>query len=197
MMEIWSKFLGKLLLPVFLVVFLTQCSSKNTEKISKYFDLDGFLDGQIILLESSQPQLTKTMKFDDNSESVVLNGFDSAAWGKELKIFREHDINKPVLVDAYSVSQDSRKAGEKIESYRLLDSSQNGILGMEIEFYSLGHVAAWSSTFKEENLLYSNYREVSFTTGDKGQLTSYEIAGYHKLILKDTVHYKVTAKFTY
>ena len=196
-MEKWLKVLVKLLLNVMIIGFMAQCSSKHAEKISKYYDLEGFIDGQIVLLESYQPQLAKTMKFDDISESVILNDFDRMAWSKELKIFREHDINKPVLLDAYDITQNLRNTGEEVESYQLIDSSQNGILGMEVVFHTEGHVTTWNSTFKEENLLYSNYREVSLTTGDKGQLTGYEISGYHKLILKDTVHYKVMAKLTY
>lgn len=176
---------------------LVQCTGTEKEKVTKYFDLEGFIESQVQRLESDNPELIKTMKFKDDSESVTVYGADSINWTKELKLFLEHDINKPVLIDAYETKQDSSSTGEKVESYHLIDNNQNGILGMEIVFNSQDHVTSWRSSFQEENILYNNYREMTLTADDNGKISGYTVSGYHRLIMNDTVHYYITAQLSY
>ena len=176
---------------------LVQCTGTEKEKVTKYFDLEGFIESQVQRLESDNPELIKTMKFKDDSESVTVYGADSINWTKELKLFLEHDINKPVLIDAYETKQDSSSTGEKVKSYHLIDNNQNGILGMEIVFNSQDHVTSWRSSFQEENILYNNYREMTLTADDNGKISGYTVSGYHRLIMNDTVHYYITAQLSY
>ena len=175
----------------FLSVLLFHCSDEKQSRIHKYFEVGHFVDQQLAQLRLSNARLVKTMRFDDGIETQTLSGLDSNSWRKELRIFGEHDINKPVLLDAYSIDEQSQSNGGRIETYRLVDDGKNGVLDMEIVYRANGEVASWRSSFKEENLLYSNFRDVSLITGDEGQLTGYNIEGYHKLLLKDTVRYHI------
>ncbi len=175
------------------LLLVSGCGTKERNTIDKYFDTLGFIDEQITLLNHNQVQLSKTVAFGDKTESILVETPDSTLWQKELRIFREHDINKPVLVDAYQTSEQTRN-GEKITAYKLKDSTGSGILDMEIIYDAKGEVSSWSSSFLEENLLYCNFRKVKLTTDTNGMLSSYLVDGFHKLMFKDTVHYQLQVK---
>ena len=71
-----------------------------------------------------------------------------------------------------------------------------GVLDMAIIYGDEGKVIDLSSSFQEQNLLYRNFRNVAITVGPEGGLTGYEIAGYHKLLFKDTVHYQIVVEMS-
>lgn len=175
-------------------ILVVQCSGYKKPSIDKYFNLQQFIDQQITYLKDRDVRINKTLKFGDSVETLVLSELDSGIWAKELKIFREHDMNKPNLVDAYDSKEGITEENLKFVAYHLIDSSQSGVTDMEIVSRQDGQVARWKSGFKEENLMYSNFRQISMVTGENGFLNSYEINGYHKLIFKDTVHYQIQVK---
>lgn len=179
---------------IVLGILVVQCSGYKKPFIDKYFNLQQFIDQQITSLKGRDVRINKTLKFGDNVETLVLSELDSGIWAKELKIFREHDINKPYLVDAYNIKDGITEENLKFVTYHSMDSSQSGVIDMEIVSRPDGQVARWRSGFKEENLLYSNFRQISMVTGENGILNSYEINGYHKQIFKDTVHFQIQVK---
>jgi hypothetical protein len=148
-------------------------------------------------LYQEQPQATKDIIFGDHVETIVQSDLDSVQWQKELKIFREHDINKPVLIDAYQIHQGVTDQGNKRVSYSLIDTTQLGILNMTVLYDSNNSVSSLNSTFREQNLLYGNFREVNLTTGGLGKLDRYSVRGYHKLMFNDTVYYQLEVKLNY
>jgi hypothetical protein len=185
-------------LALFLVLgcILFRCADKDEDAIKKYFDLNYFIDQQITTLQDRNVQLTKTLKFGQSIETRTMSNLDSSQWEKELKIFREHDINKPVLIDAYVSEEGETLKGQSTKSYKLTKESQMGVLDMAIIYGDEGKVIDLSSSFQEQNLLYRNFRNVAITVGPEGGLTGYEIAGYHKLLFKDTVHYQIVVEMS-
>ena len=175
---------------IFVVLLMVSCSGKQQNKVDKYFSIPQFIDQQVEILAENQNQLLKTVSFGDTSETTSIDSLSQEQWEKELRIFKEHDINKPVLIDAYLARETDRQGGHTI-AYKLIDSTDSGILDMEIVYDSLEQVSGWRSRFKEENLLYCNFRELILSTNEAGILESYLIKGYHKLIFKDTVHYQL------
>jgi len=175
---------------------LATCSGKKDTKVDKYFNLPQFIDQQVRMLWESQPQMTKVVMFGDDTETTVITDLDSAQWEKELKIFMEHDINKPVLVDAYQVKE-STDQGQKQISYQLKNTDEMGILKLEVQYEDSETVSGLNSTFSEATLLYGNFREVSLTTQEDGRLSAYRVVGFHKLMFKDTVRYKLDVKLDY
>jgi hypothetical protein len=179
------------------ILLLAACTSGRESTIDKYFDVPGFINEQMDMLNSRDAQISKTVRFGDKAESLTLSDLDLEQWQKELRIFEEHDINKPVLVDAYTIDQVTDDQGNKTTTYNLTDNSELGILKMEIKQDGEDQVSAWSSSFQEENLLYCNFRELTLTTGDQGILNSYRINGYHKLMFNDTVYYQIEVDITF
>ncbi len=176
---------------IFLVMLLVSCAGKKTELVDKYFSIPEFIDQQVTRLGENENQLLKTASFGLRQESTVIDSLSRDQWEKELRIFKEHDINKPVLIDAYQTNELNTKEGERIILYELTDSTGSGILDMEIVFDSSDKVSSWKSSFKEENLLYCNFRELTLSTNEDGMLEHYLIRGYHKLMFKDTVYYQL------
>ena len=178
---------------IFIILLMVSCSGKEQKKVDKYFSIPEFIDQQVEILAENQNQLLKTVSFGDSSETTSIDSLSHEQWVKELRIFKEHDINKPVLIDAY-LTQETDRLGERTISYRRIDSADSGILDMEIVYDSAQQVTDWRSRFKEENLLYCNFRELVLSTNEAGILESYLIKGYHKLIFKDTVHYQLNVE---
>jgi len=186
-------------LTITLLVGLTtmRCAGDQQVSIDKYFDIQEFIDKQVATLPALDVQLVKTLKIDGKTEEQLISGLGSIQWEKEFKIFREHDINRPVLVDAYSMEEWTRNDGYMLEAYTLIDSAQSGILNMEITTDPDGVVTSWESIFSEENIIYSNLRKVTMNFQNGGIMSGYTINGYHKLIFKDTVYYQFQAAIKY
>lgn len=175
---------------------LVSCSGKNQRVVEKYFNIPEFLDQQLAILYLEQPEATKDIIFGDHAETIVQSDMDSIQWQKELKIFREHDINKPVLIDAYQIHQEVTDQGKRI-SYSLIDTTGLGILNLTVLYHPDSSVSSLSSTFREQNLLYGNFREVNLLTSAPGKLDRYSVRGYHKLMFNDTVYYQLEVKLNY
>ena len=175
-----------------------QCAGDQQVSIDKYFNIQEFISEQVSSLQTQDATLVKTLKIDGSTEKQSIAGLDSIQWEREFRIFREHDINKPVLIDAYSMEEKASKDGYTVNAYNLIDSTLSGILNMEIIIDPEGEVTSWKSIFSEENILYSNLRRVSMNIHPKGGLIrGYTIHGYHKLAFKDTVFYQLQAVIEY
>ena len=181
-----------------LVGLLTmRCTEDRQVPIDKYFEIQKFIDKQVATLTTLEVELIKTLKIDGKTESHSITGLGSTQWQKEFKIFREHDINKPVLVDAYSMEERAKEDGSMVETYNLIDSAQSGILKMEISLDPDGAITSWESIFSEENIIYSNLRKVAMNFQEEGLMNGYTVHGYHKLIFMDTVYYQLQAVIKY
>ena len=175
-----------------------QCAGDQQVSIDKYFDIQEFISKQVTSLKTQDATLVKILKIDGSTENRSITGLDSIQWEKEFRIFREHDINKPVLIDAYSMEEKVSEDGYTVNTYNLIDSTLSGILNVEIIIDPEGEVTAWRSIFSEENILYSNLRTVSMNFHPNGRLINgYTIHGYHKLAFKDTVFYQLQAVMEY
>jgi len=175
-----------------------QCTRDQQVTIDKYFDLQGLISQQVSSLQTHQAQLVKTLKVDESTENQSLTGLDSSQWERELKVFREHDINKPVLIDAYSIKETVSDEGYKLKAYILVEKSLSGVLNIETITDPAGNVTFLKSSFREENILFNNLRNVSMSFHPKsGLISEYTIDGYHKLAFKDTVFYQINAVIEY
>ncbi|MDH3710269.1 MAG: hypothetical protein OER04_10300 [Cyclobacteriaceae bacterium] len=177
------------------------CQQENRQTDLVYFDVNGFIEQQIATLKDLPCDLEKNLSMDDRGEIMNSESSkDSAFWAHEFIVFRDHDINKPVLRDAYTTSKGTDEAGNRFDQYQLRDPKQLGVRSMKVYYDSEGKITSWESDYREENVLYSSKRLVrmDLEKSENGYLlNSYSVAGYHKLVFKDTVHYQVMAKLHY
>ena len=105
----------KLVLILVLFIFgLTSCEELANQTLPNdvvFFDLTEFIAKEVIRLNELNPELKKTTRVNNNSETKNLKLKD---FGVELKIFQEADINKLAWIDKYNA--DTIFAGANLAS---------------------------------------------------------------------------------
>lgn len=194
-------FLGQILLLFLLIVGGCQeVVNKKIQNTHQYFDLKGLLEEQIYLLDSLEPTVTKTTNIDGMAERQSLH-FDSTAWAREMEIFFEVDINDPILRDAYELVKENIGDSLNLESYVSKD-----IKNAEIEFLKIFYPPEKdiplyiTAVFSEKNALYNSKRSLKLVFERQQGLNilkGYSIEGVQKMLMKDTIFYKVQVENTF
>ncbi|MFC0185144.1 hypothetical protein ACFFJX_22755 [Pseudarcicella hirudinis] len=65
------------------IFYLGACQSDTGNKAKIYFDLKGFIDAQIKLLDKTKPAVLKTVIVGDKKEVKTIKDID---WAKELEL---------------------------------------------------------------------------------------------------------------
>ncbi|HAA15800.1 MAG TPA: hypothetical protein DCE41_30455 [Cytophagales bacterium] len=191
----------KSLRPLGAVLFglLLGCQPESTtEEVEKpYFDLSGFLDLQVEQLSSIDLQLNKSTLLGEDTDqfSSVLQ---KEEWDQEFRFFYEVDINQSILLDQYAPSL-QKNGGAMITRYSPKETMENGVQWLEI--IQTGGVVTQVSAFTfDKNALYTTQRMLEMNFEDKGgkaHLTDYEVKGFQKMVLKDTVNYSIQGTVLY
>lgn len=177
----------------------SSCQHQGKERELRYFDVQQFMDGEAEKLAELHPQLVKTFYIDGEKNTQQMPVNDSL-WKDEFRIFKEHDINKPVLLDAYEITSGVSESGNPFTLYSLKDGEQSGVTFMKITYIDSVNVKLWESQYREHNPLYSGERYVNMKLGygkSGYQVMNYGIRGFHKLLLRDTVRYQMQATVQY
>ncbi|MEQ9373571.1 MAG: hypothetical protein RIG68_00190 [Imperialibacter sp.] len=168
-------------------------SSSSATKITAYFDVAGLFTSQADRIVGTS--FEKSASIDSLTETKTLK-FDSLEWTKELSMFINMDINKAVLVGAFSEEKANLSNGSSV-LYKKKPEVESGVQWMKLEYDSQGNVVAFSGRFEEENALYQNSRELFATFAAQNgvsTLESYSIKGFQKILMKDTVNYQIESK---
>ncbi len=163
----------------------------------KYYDLNGLIDGQLLWLRESNPKIKKTAILNGIPESSSMR-LDSAQWARELKIFRDADLNKPRLSQEYKVVEDLSEptSNLKIRLYEAINKKM-----MTVEYLKIFYVEKeddlrkLEASVKEKNSLFSSKKMLFMTFEDDEngsiKITHYKIEGQQKMILMDTVRFSL------
>ncbi len=105
-----------------LLFLLTGCFADELREdmsLDPFFDLSAYIDEQVDSLEQAGVQVTKTITLNGTTETKQLTDLN---FGKDLRVFREADINKPAWLDKYSLE---REGGDErlTRTYIATDSS--------------------------------------------------------------------------
>jgi hypothetical protein len=166
---------------VFAVLFMgcTEADeSEGTSKIDVYYDLEGFIEEQVVLLNRQKPMVTKTVEKDEESETRNDPAVD---WNKELELFKQADINKAALKSSYEISQSDSlhyeyklKKGESALVQQLsIVIDPNSRKPSEVNAQLVNH-----------NKLFDSEKRISLKcVSNNGiwRISFYEIKGYQKL----------------
>jgi len=174
---------------------LTGCSgdAEDEDKIKAYYDVQSLFVGQPTLLRNST--FTKKANIDGQSEEKTV-AFDSLGWSKELAMFANMDINKAAYVGAYDIEETNAEKG-KVISYKRKAGTVSGVVWITVEFDQQNNPLRFSGLFQEQNALYQNERKLSADFAihnGRAVLSNYTIKGYQKILMKDTVQYKIELK---
>lgn len=102
------------------LLILAACQQEEVRieaKLSKFFDLPGFID--VTTADSALYTVEKTVRIGEYLETKVLEAYD--LW-KDEQSFTNFDINRPALFEKYQTDT-SMVEGGWIESYHALESS--------------------------------------------------------------------------
>ena len=188
------------LIGIVLSFVLLSCSGVSDEnEVKTYIDIKGLMKQQLLLLDSLNKSIIKTADINGSTETSVINP-DSAGWGKELQIFMEADINKPVLKDQYTVEQGLNDSLSNLLITRILSKDPADTKVDRIDLYYVGtgddlrkltiNISEKSALFNSEKILQMEFSEMS----DGIVLSNYSVRGMQKISMQDSIKYEYKAE---
>jgi len=184
----------------FLLILLSSCSQFNGDKQDAvyYYNLDSLLEEQKNFLFDTKPTLEKWAYVDgDTSENNYVP--DTTQWKGELAFFSKMDINKPVLQDAYDV-KDTNDSKSNLTVRQFMPKNPASVDVQYLKVYyldNLSNLKKVEAYYKEANPIYKSGRhflmEFDKIEG-KIALQQFTVTGGQKMILKDSVTFKVKGK---
>lgn len=189
----------RLFLSSLLLLLLSACSlEEKVEEEALYYDLQAILQDVQAKLQNQEVQLRKEVYFRENASDTVLL-LDSAALKQELDVFREADINRPVLRGRYQV--DSLQEGELLKVLYVAEAPEDmEIDTLEVWLSEAKQPVQIKAFFSDKNPLYQSERELKLWFLEKEGPPvpkAYQISGRQHMIFQDTVRYQVAARFQY
>ncbi|QSE98115.1 hypothetical protein [Fulvivirga lutea] len=184
----------KLILGIILIVGCKEIAPRET---SAYFSLDSLLNKQSELLQNEDVTLRKRAIVGNDTASNEIK-LDSLGWANEFEFMRDLDINKPALIGRYN-----RKVVDDINSnLKVIDYSANedNLRIRKFRIYYLDkpeNIRIISAMSKESNSIFKSSKKIKLEFDEfDGQtvLTSYSLRGYQKMILQDSIVFKVDAR---
>lgn len=185
-----------------LLLFSCTGEEQQQEEISS---VDEYFPVRELLAETREQMLEMDVKLEkeasfsgETERSVVVP--DSLVLARELEVFREIDINKPVFSGRYQESREVVK-GQEIITYTADDPETLNVRYLKVYKNSAnGKVEQLEALFNSENRLYNSTRHVSLIYGpvkNKNLPQSYKINGSQKMIFSNEESYMVEANFIY
>ncbi|SDL67799.1 hypothetical protein SAMN05421823_107227 [Catalinimonas alkaloidigena] len=157
----------------------------------RFFDVKGFVDTQVALLQQKQPALTKRVFIDGERQEKQLQKVD---WSRELAQFRDADLNKPAWRDSYTIDTVATDAGRTVVYTALDQDLPVDKLQVTME-PNTGEVLGLRADLRSHNLLYDSRRQLMLECQPQAQeavqVTHYRLKGYQKLVLRDSVRFDV------
>lgn len=171
-----------------ITILIGSCAEnkKAARDLRVYFDLDSLLDQQVIKLSEGGFVVEKTVTMDGESETQT-GVFDSAGWAGAFAIVRDFDLNKPYNVGAYT---ETRSGGTL--NYELTDKT----LDAPVQYFTLvdsDSLLEISSEYFEDKSIYQHRRKLHLKFKDD-LLVKYEIRGFQKMVMKDTIYYRIAGE---
>ncbi len=177
---------------VVLTAIFFQCTpdAKDIKGETKHYDIVAVLNSEIQKLNSHNPKLIKTVKFQTDSNVIETNDVD---WEKELGMFYAMDINKPALASLFdSVFNESLIYRQKEDSHKV------NVKELKIKFSESDFPLMISATIVENNYLYASDKKMLLTFDPESKrLVQYRIKSKTKVILKGEESGEIIADIIY
>ena len=188
----FSDFLLKMFSFLFLFFSLFSCIPPNIKETAdtQFFDLKGFLDGQIIQLEKAEEKgmtITKKTVLQGQKTKQTLKKIN---WKDEFAFFYSSDINTPQLRDRYKIEKTPQKWTFKTEEENLIVKQMQITFKEDGKDNSFENVEKILIIQKDKNNLYENDRTLIIKVKE-GVLKSYSIKGSEDVILNQKQEFLV------
>jgi hypothetical protein len=179
------------LLSALLLTLFGGCQPNSEATQTKnYYDLKGFLETQIKLLNAQKPKVLKQTAVSATQDNQTVSNLD---WAKELELFMQADLNKA----SYQLSYDTRILADSTYEYQLKATEKLPVKYLKIKLNTAKQVARAEALILQENKLYNSEKHLLLTCGTSKnnvwQLKTYEVEGFQKLAFNDKKTFSVRA----
>lgn len=188
----------RLLFVVLLFLSLISCK-EGKEKADSYFD--SLITSQVKTLTEIKAAITKSAVIGDKEDETSFIP-DSIAWENELEIFRQLSVyERPANRGAY-IMQDGVKDLQSNLTVRSYVASKN-IPVRELRFYyhnQFQQLKKVEAVFEETNTLFATHRNMILEFEEmngKPVLSAYAVSGVQKMVMNDSVHFKIHSKVNF
>ena len=181
---------------ILLAVIVLSCK-KNDNTVKSFYNLDSLIKAQVIYLAEKKPVLFKEALMDHKSDTAFLKNLDTTAWYKELEVFRQLDLNRKTFnMESYSTVQGMQDPYSNLLICEYKAKDKLAIRNVKIYYDgNLNNPKKIEGEYYDHNGLYANARNMVMelnTVRSTAVLTRYTITGGQKMILGDTVEFKIT-----
>jgi hypothetical protein len=156
------------------------------------FDLSGYLQQQTQRLQQEQPTVLKSVTAKDKApETTQKHTLD---WEKELSIFQELDLSRPALRDFYREERHTLPDGSTVSVFTKEEDAAVPVQRLQLTISPFQKMEHLEAIVLEENILFYSKRKITLTAEPgTGNLSSYRVEGVQKLILGDSLQYRIDA----
>jgi hypothetical protein len=163
-----------------LICFIFSCENQKDNFEKKYFDLEGFLQKQIVLIDHSE--VKKMWVLDSSYETKNLK---KLKWDKEFALFIQSDINKKAYLQSYSIVTTDNSI-----AYNLKANEDLPVKKMKVVFNEMKEVSRIEILQIVDNYLYSSNISLNLTT-NRGKMNFYSIENNQKIIFGKMKHSRI------
>lgn len=186
---------------VVIALIVSVCSCSVRKKTKALYPVDSLLSAQAKYLSAKKAVVKKVVVLDGKEEQISLTPKDTAAWRNELEVFTALDvINKPVNRSYYAVEETSDSRSNLIVKSFTTTQDDVPVKYFKIYYQSKpSRLRKLEAHFNELTALYKSGRELTMEFqqfGDTVVLTSYSIVGGQKMMLDDSVQYRIRGSLT-
>lgn len=177
------------------------CQRSDEQVTTAFFNVDSLIDAQVSHLAQQNFSLLKNANMDGKSDSVFIADLDTNAWQKELEIFRKLDLNnKPVNKTNYAIKKGLKDPDSDLLvcEYTALNKQPLAVVKIYYQDNVLNPKRI-EGQISEHNGLYSSNQQLRLIFSEiqsQTLLTQYEIKGGQRMILGDSVQFKINGVIT-
>ena len=192
---------------LFLLAMISVSCSNKQKKTSSLFDVDSLIQAQVQYLSKEHAGLNKISSLGDSSSSISLVPKDITAWKKELEIFSVLQlVNKPINRNSYMVEiEPDTRSNLLVTTFAIKPSLPADEKDLPIEYLKIYYqesphkIRRIEGQYREFSMMYKTSRvlRIEFQpVNDTMILTSYSISGGQKMLMGDSVQYKINTTVT-
>jgi hypothetical protein len=175
------------------------CSRISPRKAGSFNSIDSVISVQVKYLSEGRFRLQKFAAIGLDTTSVALSP-DSTGWERELAVFRQLEVaERPSNRDKYTmVDREDMNSNLRVRLFEAKDTPVPFI-----RFYYLGDlsdVRRIESEYYESNPLYTSKRDLvmEFEELDGvATLRRYQVDGFQKIQMSDSVHFSIDAEIIF
>lgn len=156
------------------------------------FNLTAYLKQQKERLQAEQPMVLKSVTTEEEpTETIQTSTID---WQDELSVFEEADLNRPALKEYYTVQERKQEDGSIVVEYNRLEDAEPLVHYLRLELTPKRKLRQLNALIQDQNMLFYSRRKVQLTADTAtGNIAGYQVLGVQKLILTDSLHYRMDA----